>query len=262
MVNCAATTSKARGKHGEGLTALALQLCEQLQIPVIARNNKGIPWLLGQYQLDCLLVEEEHTLVLHWSDGQQLFFHPGMAVPRIKQLKDGKKELLTQVLDVQSGDTILDCTMGMANDAIVAAFAAGTGGSVTALESSPLTYVITTYGLQNWPTESWRMQEAMARIQPFCIDYRQYLAQQQKNSYDLVYFDPMFERPIWQSSGIAALRRQADYSPLTQESLELARTSARRRVVVKHRAGTLRHLKFEAIVGGKYSTLAYGVLYV
>ena len=43
MVNCAATTSKARGKHGEGLTALALQLCEQLQIPVIARNNKGIP---------------------------------------------------------------------------------------------------------------------------------------------------------------------------------------------------------------------------
>lgn len=90
MVNCAATTSKARGKHGEGLTALALQLCEQLQIPVIARNNKGIPWLLGQYQLDCLLVEEEHTLVLHWSDGQQLFFHPGMAVPRIKQLKDGK----------------------------------------------------------------------------------------------------------------------------------------------------------------------------
>lgn len=48
------------------------------------------------------------------------------------------------------------------------------------------------------------MQEAMARIQPLCIDYRQYLIQQQKSSYDLVYFDPMFERPILQSSGYCA----------------------------------------------------------
>ena len=70
----------------------------------------------------------------------------------------------------------------------------------------------------------------------------------------------MFERPILQSSGIAPLPPSGRLqSRLTQESLELARKIARRRVVVKHRVGTLRHLNFDAIVGGKYSTLAYGV---
>ena len=43
MDKLAMTTSKARGKHGIGLTADALQLCEELQIPVIDRQNQGIP---------------------------------------------------------------------------------------------------------------------------------------------------------------------------------------------------------------------------
>lgn len=261
MVNCAITTSKARGKHGMGLTPLAIQLSTQLQIPVIDRANKGIPWLLQQHQLDCLLVEENQALILHWADGAQLTFHPGMAVPRIKQIKDGDKEMLCQVMGIQPGDKILDCTMGMANDAIVSSFAVGEQGAVVALESSPLIYAATTYGLQNWPTDSWRMKQAMERITTLYVDYHQYLSQQLPGSYDVIYFDPMFERPIMESSGIAPLRREADYAPLTQETLELARTIARRRVVVKHRTGTLRQLRFDEILGGKYSALAYGVLY-
>ena len=39
----AITTSKARGKHGIGLTEDALNIAEELSIPVIDRNNKGIP---------------------------------------------------------------------------------------------------------------------------------------------------------------------------------------------------------------------------
>jgi hypothetical protein len=71
----------------------------------------------------------------------------------------------------------------------------------------------------------------------------------------------MFERPIMESSGIAPLRREADYAPLTQETLEYAKRAAKRRVVVKHRAGTLQHLEFDEILGGRYSAIAYGVLY-
>ena len=78
--------------------------------------------------------------------------------------------------------------------------------------------------------------------------------------YDVIYFDPMFERPIMESSGIASLRKAADYAPLTQEILELAGTLCRKRVVVKHREGTLKHLHFDKIEGGKYSTLSYGIL--
>ncbi len=69
MVNWACTTSKARGKHGEGLTAQAKDLCAELGIPVIARQNRGIPWLMEQYALECLLVEEDGGLLAHWGNG-------------------------------------------------------------------------------------------------------------------------------------------------------------------------------------------------
>ena len=261
QITWAMTTSKARGKHGLGLTETAQQLCDELHIPVIDRNNKGIPKLFAMHQLDCLLVEEESELIAHWPDGAHFSYHPGMAVPRLKQIKDGEIEMLAQVSGVRPGDHILDCTMGMATDAIVLAFAAGDEGRVTSLESSPLIYAITKYGLKHWPTGSWRMKEAMDRITPVNTGYEDYLPNLAENSCDIVYFDPMFERPIMESSGIAPLRRAANYAPLTQETLESARRVAKRRVVVKHRAGTLQTLQFDDILGGRYSALAYGILY-
>ena len=51
MDKWAITTSKARGKHGYSLTARALQLSRELQIPVLERQNRGIPRLLEQLSL-------------------------------------------------------------------------------------------------------------------------------------------------------------------------------------------------------------------
>lgn len=269
MTNWAITTSKARGKHGLGLSETAQDLADTLAIPVIARDNKGIGKLMTQYQLDVLLVEEEDTLTAHWADGQTLAYHPGMSVPRIRHLKDGEPELLVEVLGIQPGDTVLDCTMGMASDAVTISFALGAEGSVTALESSAVIYAVTAYGLKcwNWHQESKTMRQAMERVKPVHCDYTDYLHQlceqaawQQEKPYDVIYFDPMFERPILESSGIVPLRRDANYAPLMQETLDLARRLCRKRIVVKHRGGTLKHLQFDRIAGGKYSPLAYGIL--
>ncbi len=161
-------------------------------------------------------------------------------------------------MELQPGAQILDCTMGMANDAVVLSFATGADGVVTALESSPLIYAVTSYGLQHWQTNSQPMKQAMERIQTICCDYRVYLQNLAPDCYDFLYFDPMFERPVLQSAGIAPLRRSANYAPLTQEILTLAKKIARQKVVVRHRVGTLRSLQFDSIMGGKYSSLAYG----
>lgn len=260
MDKWAITTSKARGKSGLGLTDDARQLSRKLGIPVVERHNRSIPGLLERYGLDCLLVEADGALMAHWVDGEHLAFHPGMAVHRIKRLKDGKGELLTHILGLRPGDQVLDCTMGMAHDAIVLSFALGETGSVTSLESSPLIYAVTSYGLTHWPTNSRPMKQAMARIRPICCDYRQYLQCLAPDSYDLLYFDPMFERPVWQATDIAPLRRPANYAPLTQALLAMAQRVARRKVVVRHRVGTLQQLHFDSVLGGKYSSLAYGVL--
>lgn len=258
MDKWAITTSKGRSK--QGLSDAAGRLSRELGIPVVERRNRSIPHLLERCGLDCLLVEEDGELIAHWADGGTLTFHPGMAVHRIKQLKDGKRELLTHILELRPGDQVLDCTMGMAHDAIVLSFALGGTGSVTSLESSPLIYAVTSYGLQHWPTNSRPMAQAMTRIKPICCDYRQYLQTLKPDSYDLLYFDPMFERPVWRADDMAPLRRAANYAPLTQELLIAAQRIARRRVVVRHRAGTLQQLHFDSVLGGKYSSLAYGVL--
>ena len=253
MEHWAITTSKARGKHGVGVTDAALQIGAELQIPVIPRQNKGISRFIEEYHLDGLLVEEEEELICHWPDGSHLAFHPGMAVPRIKQLKDGVLEMLSHVANIQPGDHILDCTMGMGTDAIVMAFAAGETGTVI--------YAVTSYGLQHWSDGGWRMRDAMDRITPVHCNYEDYLTEQTENSFDIVYFDPMFERPVMQSSGIAPLRREANYAPLTETILEQACKVARRCVVVKHRAGTMQAVHFDAVLGGTYSRIAYGVRY-
>ncbi len=266
----AITTSKARGKHGIGISEDATELSNALGIPIIPRVNKGIGKLIAQYGLDVLLVEEEDCLTAHWPDGETLTYHPGMSVPRIKHMKDGAPEMLINVLGIHPGDQVLDCTMGMASDAVTISYALGEAGTITALESSPVIYAVTTYGLKhwNWVNESKPMRQAMERIVPVCTGYEAYLNllaihadELQQKPFDVIYFDPMFERPISESSGIAPLRRVADYAPLTQEILELARSVCRNRVVVKHREGTLRHLMFDELLGGKYSNLAYGVLY-
>lgn len=265
MNNWAITTSKSRGKHNLGLSEDAQRLANELKIPEIARDNKGIGKLIEQYALDILLVEEENSLVAHWQDGQSFNYHPGMSVPRIKHIKDGDSDMLIDVLGIASGDTVLDCTMGMASDAVTISFALGPEGSIIALESSPVIYAVTGYGLKhwNWQQESKAMRQAMERIIPICCKYETYLQElreKEEPKYDVIYFDPMFERPIMESSGIASLRKAADYAPLTQEILELAGTLCRKRVVVKHREGTLKHLHFDKIEGGKYSTLSYGIL--
>ena len=269
-VQWAITTSKARGKHGLGLSDAAKLLAEHLSISILSRDNKGVDKLMTQHMLEVLLIEEENALTAHWADGQTLVYHPGMAVPRIRHIKDGASELLIEVLGIASGDAVLDCTMGMASDTVTISYALGADGTITALESSPVIYAVTAYGLQhwNWQNESKTMRQAMERIVPIYTSYDVYLHQlheaaniAQDKQYDVIYFDPMFERPIAESSGIAPLRRVADYMPLTQDTLELARGLCRKRVVVKHREGTLKHLHFDEILGGKYSNLAYGICY-
>lgn len=254
------TTSKARYDRGLGLSDLARALAEELRVPFFPRGGRSLDALMEQEWLDALAVEERDELVVHWRDGQQLRFHPGMAVPRIKCLKDGQEELLSRSAGLRAGDRVLDCTMGLASDAILMAYAVGDAGRVTAIEISPLVYAVTSYGLRRWPADSWRLREAMARVTPVFGDYHDFLAAQPDNSFDVVFFDPMFERPVLHSVNMAPLRRAADHAPLTEEALAEALRVARRQVVVKHRAGTLQSLHFDEISGGRYSPLAYGLL--
>ena len=263
MVKCRITTSKARGKHGLGLTEKAQALAEELGIPFAERENKGISYLIKKYELDCMFVEEDESLKVIRSDGEVLSHHYGMAAPRIRQIAKKQDITFPEIADVKEGDRVLDCTMGMASDALVLAYLTGKEGSVTSLESSPVIYAVTSYGLDQMSQKvnPLPLRESAGRIKPVFTNYETYLNNCDDNMFDIVYFDPMFEEPIYASSGIAPLRRDADYTPLKQEILQEALRVARKRVVVKHKEGTLKQLSFDTRMGGKYSAIAYGILF-
>ena len=85
---------------------------------------------------------------------------------------------------------------------------------------------------------------------------------QADDSFDAVYFDPMFRHPFMESAGIHPLRFLADPRPVSAEAIREARRVARRRVVLKEssKSGEFARLGFSAFVGGKYSHVRYGVI--
>ena len=102
----------------------------------------------------------------------------------------------------------------------------------------------------------------MRRISVVNEDYLDYLRQQPDNSVDVVYFDPMFRKPLTASSSISPLRGVADHRPLSEDAVVEAFRVARLRVVMKEASGSgeFARLGFHSLVGGKYSKVHYGVI--
>ncbi len=125
------------------------------------------------------------------------------------------------------GDEVLDCTVGLGADALVAATAVGPAGRVVGVEASP--------ALAAWVAEGLRRHgdEAARRIEIRTGDHADALASLPDRSFDVVLFDPMFRHARAEPAGFDVVRRLADPRPLSPAALARARRVARRWVVVK-----------------------------
>lgn len=255
LENTAITTSQPR----EHLIEVAQAISAELDIKYIPKNKLSIKKLQEIYKFKYLVVvREDRIQVVAESD---FFFHPGMSIPRIKVLKKGAEDTMIKAMDLKPGDKVLDCTLGLANDAIVASFIVGETGLVLGIESSPLIYVITKYSLQSYNKGSKAAQQAMRNIKVIWSDYTDYLPKLNTNSFDVVYFDPMFSSPLLKSSGIKNLRNLANYQQLDVNFLREALRVAKKRVVIKNRknGNSFTELQVDEIQGGKYSPIAFGI---
>ncbi|UJF36021.1 class I SAM-dependent methyltransferase [Paenibacillus hexagrammi] len=162
-----------------------------------------------------------------------LFFHPSMAQVRIKRLLRGEPDLLLEAAGVTAGDSVVDCTAGLASDSIVFSYAAGHTGTVTAVESEAVPAMLISEGLRTYESEIPELNEAMRRIHVIRMNHRIYLEQLDSKSVDIIYFDPMFRNPIDESSSISPLRARANYDALDVAAIEQARRVARKSIVLK-----------------------------
>ena len=104
---------KAKPEH----FALAREMAKTLGAPFAERGNTSMDELRARYGVSCVMVAKE-KLVVDTPDGE-LFFHPGMAHLRLKNLRHGQSDHLLNALGVTDGARVLDCTLGMGADAIV-----------------------------------------------------------------------------------------------------------------------------------------------
>lgn len=237
----------------------------------VPREGKSIRKMLDSYGASPILLQADDQLKLYMGLDHELdpagtepapmFFHPSMSFVRVKRLLQGEGDALMECAAVQPGDTVLDCTAGLASDSIVFSFAVGSTGHVTAIESEPALHILVREGLANYKTHLPSFNEAMRRIEVKQGDHMQILEQLPDRSVDIVYFDPMFRSPIHDSSGLQPLRRLANHNPLSESTILQARRVARKRIVLKeHRdSGEFERLGFERWVRSG-TKIAYGVI--
>jgi len=178
-----------------------------------------------------------------------------MAFLRVLRARRGELDPLAQAAGLRSGDRVLDATLGLGGDALVAAHV--TGARVVGLERDPLIAAFTQASLrrlQKHGREPGRLVEVVR------ADHREFLRAQPDGSFDVVLLDPMFRKAGDAGPLFDLLRAHAEHAPLEEETLREARRVARRGVLVKDAAhgDELRRLGLKARATRRSASICFG----
>ncbi|MCP6429085.1 hypothetical protein NL523_27605, partial [Klebsiella pneumoniae] len=89
----------------------------KLAVPFVPRNHYSLAALKEKYELNALIVVTTTGPIVHTSAGEY-FFHLSMAELRIKNLLNGNHDHMVTAMGLRPGMSVLDCTLGLATDAI------------------------------------------------------------------------------------------------------------------------------------------------
>jgi hypothetical protein len=238
------------------------KLAEKYGVPFCPRNGKTIHQL--QSILDSALLVA-HSQGCYYVNGLfKLRYHMGLAPLRLKQIRNGKTDYLLEALHLQGSEKVIDATFGLGADALVmASILQSATGHIIGLESAEPIFCVATEGVLYFRDQTGQItEESRKKIQLLHRDYQTYLKEQADQSVDIVFFDPMFQRPVKGSENLGEIRRFANTEPLLETSIQEAIRISRKRVVIKERRDSNLwptwpiHRKF----WGKYSNIAYGVI--
>ncbi len=261
MITCVVTTSL---KADPASAREAAEWAARLGTRAVRRSGRPVPALCREEAVDGALVLSpgRPPTFMPADGGMRYYYHPGMALTRIRNLLKGLGDPMVTAMRLQPGDAVLDCTLGRASDALVASSVVGPTGRVVGLELSPLLAELTIHGLRTYEPAAERLTPVFRRIEAHRGDHLAFLRDAAEGAFDVVCFDPLFEEPVEASSGMEPFRPLADAQPLRPEAVAEARRVARRCVVIKERpdSSLWDRLQVNRMVSGKASSVAYGVL--
>jgi hypothetical protein len=158
------------------------------------------------------------------------FVQPGLLTTK---LVEGRRHPFARALlhEDASLTSIVDGTLGLANDALHAACI--TGASVVGIEGSPVIASLLEEGLPRMAREGEAWSEAASRISLVHGRTVDVLRAMDSDSVDVVMLDPMMSKPKKSAPGFAGLREFAVHDRADGEVLHEAARVARRRVLLK-----------------------------
>lgn len=253
------TTTK---KPSNNQLIMVEEIKEKLGLQYIERKNDSILQMLNKNECTHFLIVKKDKLII--TDGNNdLFWHPNMSIIKIKAIQNGEMDPIIKAMDLQVGDSVLDCTLGFAADALVVSAFIGKNGKIIGTEANKYIAYLTQDGLQNYSEATEDMKSIMKRIKVINANYNDFLKSLDDNSFDVVYFDPMFKTPNMKSAFMNSIRPFAENSYLSLEIINEALRVARKRVVAKERmfSKELEDLGFKEFYGGgARGSIKYGVI--
>ncbi len=208
----------------------------ELSAPFFPRFGLSVADVFRQSGAARLLVTGADHLRLHdGASGTEYFFHPNLFQVRAANVLRGGPDHFLEATQLAPGDSILDCTLGFASEASLAALRVGGAGRVVGLESVPELALVTRAGTQSFTLRSDPLTAALRRVEVVTADSADYLPRCADGSVDVVYFDPFFEHRLSGSEvSVSPLFVFGNPAPLRADTVREARRVARRRVVIKH----------------------------
>ena len=187
-------------KTNNELNEKAHNIAKFLNFNYIPRNKRTIKQML--IQADGVVVVYK-TKLSYFEGDKELFFHLDTSALKIK---NNDNEPLIEIIGSEK-QNILDCTMGLAGDSIILSYYEH---KVMTLEKNKIIYLIVSN-----------------------VDSVKFLKNCPDNSFDIVYFDPMFSHNIEESKNLAGIETLANQDFPTADFLTEAKRVAKKKVIVK-----------------------------
>ncbi|MCR8852504.1 class I SAM-dependent methyltransferase [Lysinibacillus fusiformis] len=229
-INTIVTTA---GRPDDESMALAAFACQTLGATFEPRKKRSVRKMSQAFQANIIVAGKNRYDYYAYGAEEPFFFHPNSAAFRLKRIARGEAEPFLEAAQLQLGDTVLDCTLGLAADAMLAAFTVGEKGRIVGLEANPNVAFIVGQGMQTYDTTELPLTACMRQIEVVQSEAVRYLKTLPANAFDVVYMDPMFEEAIEESNNFEALRLAGEHVTLTDEWVQEAKRVARKRVVLK-----------------------------
>ncbi len=239
---------------------------DELGLEYVERKNNSLSHMIKNCGCTHFLVVKRDKIVITDSS-LDFFWHPSTALLRIKSMKNGIKDPIVEAMGLTGSESVLDCTLGIASDALVVADFLNEDAKIIGTESNKFIAFMTKEGLKssvNSNSDELNLIKcAASKIDVINDDYINYLKASKDKSFDIVYLDPMFKVSNEKSFSMNAFRDFAEHSYITNDVLNEAKRVAKKRVVIKERMFSKSFEEWgitEFYGGGARGSIKYGVI--